>query len=86
MKYVFQVEDSSHQRVEDFGAGGVEEAHQGAEEGGVVAEEALEEGRRSWLSHTDTKVCITPVFSYSGFLLGTKSLNAGTLLVTTVDA
>lgn len=48
------------QRVEDFGAEGVAEAPQEGE-GVGAAEEALEEGRRSWLSHTDMKVCITPV-------------------------
>lgn len=66
---VFQVEDSGPQRVEDFGAAGVAEAPQEGEEaeaGGVAAEEALEEGRRSWLSHTDMKVVVALVcFGYS---------------------
>lgn len=60
----FQEEDSSLQTVEDFGAGGVAEAPREGEEAGAVAEEALEEGRRSWLSHTDMKVIITPVYYY----------------------
>lgn len=47
--------------MEDFEAEGAAEVPrevEEAEEGGE-AEEALEEGRRSWLSHTDMKVCIT---------------------------
>lgn len=42
--------------VEDSGAVGVEEALQEEEEGGEVAEEDLEEGKKFWLSHTDMKV------------------------------
>lgn len=42
--------------MEDFGAEGVAEAPQEGE-GVGAAEEALEEGRRSWLSHTDMKEC-----------------------------
>ena len=57
---VIQVEDSGPQRVEDFGAGVVAEAPREVEEGGE-AEAALEQGGRSWLSHTDTKVCIIPI-------------------------
>lgn len=64
---VFQVEGSDPQRVEDFGAGAVAEAPREAEEGGV-AEEALEEGRGSWLSHTDMKVCITLISNDSYYL------------------
>ncbi len=48
--------------MEDFGAGEVAEGPREAEEAeeGGAAEEALEEGIRSWLSHTDMKVFITP--------------------------
>lgn len=53
-----EVEDSGPQTVEDFGAEEVAEAPQEEEEGGV-AEEALEEGRKSWLSHTDMKGCLS---------------------------
>ena len=56
----FQVAASDPQTVEDFGAEGVAEAPREEEEG-EVAEEALELGRRSWLSHTDMKVLITTV-------------------------
>lgn len=55
---VFQVEDSGLLKLEGFGEGVVAEAPQGVEEGGAVAEEASEEGGRSWLSHTDMKVFI----------------------------
>lgn len=61
---VTQAEDSGPQRVEDFGAGVVAEEPREEEEAGVASEEvgaALEQGRRSWLSHTDTKVCIIPI-------------------------
>lgn len=57
-----EVEDSGPQRVEDFGAVGVaEEPREGeeAEEEEAVAEEALEPERKSWLSHTDTKECLS---------------------------
>lgn len=54
-----EVEDSGPQRVEDFGAGVVAEAPREVEEGGE-AEAALEQGGRSWLSHTDMKVCLSP--------------------------
>lgn len=47
---------------------GVAEVPQGDEEGEAVVEERevvgegdLEEGRRSWLSHTDMKVFISPL-------------------------
>lgn len=59
----FQAADSGPQTVEDFGAEGVAEAPREEEEG-EVAEEALEQGRRSWLSHTDMKVFITTVSNY----------------------
>ena len=70
--YVFQEEDSSPLMVEDLGAEAVEEAPQEGEEAeeGGAAEEALEEGRGSWLNHTDMKVFSTPVFSCSGLLFG----------------
>ena len=54
---VFQV-DSGPRTVADFGGEAVEEVPQ-EEDQGAVAEGALEQGGRSWLSHTDMKVCIT---------------------------
>eukprot|EP00064_Thunnus_orientalis_P011005 superscaffoldBa00001546_g11035 len=57
--------------VEDFGAEEVAEAPQEEEEGGV-AEEALEEGRKSWLSHTDMKYLVDTnlcVCVYSGVFI-----------------
>lgn len=55
---------SNPQMVEDFEAEEVAEAPREEEEGeeGGVEEEALEEGRRFWLSHTDMKVFIPTVF------------------------
>lgn len=52
---VFQVEDSSPQ-MEDSEVEEVAEARRGAEEDEVVAEEASEQERRCWWSHTDMKV------------------------------
>lgn len=45
---------SDPRTVEDFGA---EEVAEVPQEGGEEAEEALERGGRSWLSHTDMKEC-----------------------------
>lgn len=55
-----EAEDSAPRRVVDFVAEGVEEEPREAEEDrGAVAEEALEQGGRSWLSHTDMKECLS---------------------------